>query len=395
VPNTLANFRFTDTDKACLENDWLESVDTLNSIGEPRVIHMDGPCIPRIENRRDLLEAEKLLFPSNPDTYNWVRTICRNKDMFVDVALCLRWNDGDRFPPTIFIPLYVCQSPHDIHCLVGTIRKPRVPDFDMMDPHAQPDPDVFLTMYEFQDYFVGPQAIGSDADAELFVLESIFFTGDGVAIPIAPTGFERFVSGMLKPKNKNARSGSIPQLKQSVIDKLLEEYPWLKESDFSAKVDAAYRKGGGGGGGGGGHDPDKFMSLDDLDDIGREVLLDAMAELEAKRDELEDVTDNYEHFYYRVLGGKWTKAFKGVSSDSICAASRAHAVFWCDLYGLKPTKTYTFNTYGEFDCTMLAKEWVRRHEFFFLMFLADETWVNFQYSDADKASYEEPVEFAD
>jgi hypothetical protein len=65
------------------------------------------------------------------------------------------------------------------------------------------------------------------------------------------------------------------------------------------------------------------------------------------------------------------------------------------LYGMPKTKTYTFNKYGEFDCTMLAKEWVRRSEFVFLMFLADETWVNFQYSDADKASYEEPVEFAD
>ena len=325
VPNTIDNFRFTDADKACLEHDWLESGNTLNSSGELCVSHMDGPCVPRIENRRDLLEAEKLLFPSNPDTPNWVRTICRNKDMFVDVALCLRWNDGDRFPPTIFIPLYVCQSPHDIHCLVCTIRKSRVPDFDMMDPHAQPDPDVFLTMYEFQDYFVGPQAIGSDADAELFVLDNIFFTGGGVATPLAPTGFERFVSGREKPKNKNARSGSTPQLKQSVIDKLLEEYPWLKESDFSAKVDAAYRKGGGGGGGG--HDPDEFMSLDDLDDISEEVLLDAMSELEAKRDELEDGTDDYLHFYYRVLGGKWTKAFKGVSSDGICATARAHAEF--------------------------------------------------------------------
>ena len=115
MPNTLANFRFIDAEKACLEKDWLESEHTLNSIGELCVIRMDGPCIPRIENRRDLLEAEKLLFPSNPDTPNWVRTICRNKDMFVDVALCLRWNDGDLFPPMIFIPLYVCQSPHDIH----------------------------------------------------------------------------------------------------------------------------------------------------------------------------------------------------------------------------------------------------------------------------------------
>jgi hypothetical protein len=191
----------------------------------------------------------------------------------------------------------------------------------------------------------------------LFVLQDIVFTGSWITCPIAPTPFERFVSGRWKPSTITSNAHSAPQLKQSVIDKLLEEYPWLKASDFATAVDAAYRKSTGGDGGG--HGSGAGKSLLELEDISEKVLLEALDELDAKREEFEDDTEEQLHFYVRVLGSRWTKAFKGVSADCVCASARAHCRFWCDLYGMQQSESYAFSEYGEHDSMMLANERLR------------------------------------
>jgi hypothetical protein len=309
----------------------------------------------------------------------------------LDIALCL-CDDDELFPSRIFVPLYISQGTHFIHCLVANQRTFRVPDFDMLEPHVQPDADAFLRLYEFQDHFVGHTAIGSDADANLFVLQEVLFTGDGVVCPIAPTPFAMYVSGRPTPVAQTRSAKPIPQLKQTVIDKLLEEYPWLRENDLKPAVDRACGRAGASGDG---HGSGAGKSLLDCgEDMTEEVLLAAMDELEAARDEHEDCTAEYDHFYFKILGGKWTMAHKGVAADSAGAFARAHVRFWCDLYMLPKSKSYAFKKYGEPECVILAKEFVRRCTFFFMIYLdADDDDVRFQYSDSDKVSYVESIEF--
>ena len=91
--------------------------------------------------------------------------------------------------------------------------------------------------------------------------------------------------------------------------------------------------------------------------------LKQIREMHDDGDEIEEVTDR--HFYWRILGGKWTAKHKSVAADCANQFARQHARQWCSLFSWPVQKGFAFNMYGQFESVQLAKAWTRKANFLF------------------------------
>lgn len=126
---------------------------------------------------------------------------------------------------------------------------------------------------------------------------------------------------------------------------------------------------------------------------------EAVRALVERRAELhEDEEPWREHFVWKLRGGAWTGAHKGIAFDCYAAyvvkGSRAEEFVQC--YGsLQRSASWSIRLYGEEQCLVMAKAWIHRMYHFFILWLeghADET-MKFSASDVD--SYREPTVFAE
>ena len=100
------------------------------------------------------------------------------------------------------------------------------------------------------------------------------------------------------------------------------------------------------------------------------------------------------HFYWRVLGGRWTNKHKHVAVDAATMFARAHARQWCDLYNWSCQNGFALNMYGQDASVQLAKAWTRKAIFCQLWFEAGAS-EHFQYSKDQPESYVESLPFLD
>ena len=114
-------------------------------------------------------------------------------------------------------------------------------------------------------------------------------------------------------------------------------------------------------------------------------------------DELNDDHEEYEHFYTKPLGGRWTSVNKGVAADRYLGTARSgFPKQWCAFFKFPSQKSFAFNRYGRPESAYLAREYCRRGEYFFMLYL--ELGVPLQdcrYSVADLQSYDEGLEWLD
>ena len=174
--------------------------------------------------------------------------------------------------------------------------------------------------------------------------------------------------------------------------RLLEEFPFLDESDIPVRKPRAFgravRKAAGE------KDPeeiddslgsesepeaDEDWAEDDMERFAEE-LADIRAELAGDADET--------YFSIHVLGGKWTKAKKGVVADGCGGfARKGIATKWCTKYGFKKQAAQMFTRYGRENARLIALEYCTRGHFFFGLKLASDMGDAFQYTQADIDSY--------
>ena len=94
-----------------------------------------------------------------------------------------------------------------------------------------------------------------------------------------------------------------------------------------------------------------------------------------------------------MLGGRWTDTFVGAIADRILVHASGGVVRrWCARYGLKASRSYSFNAYGRVGCAILASAWSHRIQFFFEIY-DDAEDSNYGYSETDIGAYFEQLEF--
>ena len=212
------------------------------------------------------------------------------------------------------------------------------------------------------------------------------------------------------------------RINKTAMEALLEAYPWLDAADLEFE-----RLVGSGSSGGaaarrppappplpppaddpddgvvGGSDEDEFGGpasppVEDEADGGDPMEEDeglAAEELAGLRDEYEWNDHAALYFYSRLLGGRWTLEHAGEAADGACGFARSGPPkTWCGKYGWATSRKFLFSRYGKEGATTLAREWARRAEYFYRLYLASGD-VGFKYSQEHVDRYVDSPVFLD
>ena len=116
-------------------------------------------------------------------------------------------------------------------------------------------------------------------------------------------------------------------------------------------------------------------------------------ELELLKDEWRNKDHDDLDFHTRLLCGKWTKKHKGKLADACAYLARGKFVKeWCSYYGFPRSRAFYFSKYGTEEAHILADALVRRAQYFYDIYMAQEDdWYVF--TPEDISGYEDTLEF--
>jgi hypothetical protein len=216
--------------------------------------------------------------------------------------------------------------------------------------------------------------------------------------------FTRYHPPVSKAKQVTGRARKA-QIPSDVRERLLADNPWLTEDDFGKARPTKKRRPTGP------RSPRRAATSSESEEAPRvhvalkavkvvEVdVADVRAELEALRHEDAwepegvDVDEEELQFYVHIRGGKWTKENKGVVADGVAAyARKGCATDWCQVYKFPRQVSFMYNKFGRDVANSLAREYVRRAQFFFVQWYSgvDDMLV---YQPHHLAAYEEGLEW--
>ena len=103
------------------------------------------------------------------------------------------------------------------------------------------------------------------------------------------------------------------------------------------------------------------------DDEDTQVDPATMEELQKFREEWLAAEDcRYGDFQVSILGGYWTKLYKGVFADAFTGKARGDvAVAFCEARGMRKSARYEINAYGEEYAAIFARAWCSKMQFLF------------------------------
>ena len=265
--------------------------------------------------------------------------------------------------------------------------------------------------------------VGFSEQANLGIICGARFHGDVLVTAHEAIPFEVFATtlpqrGAASRSNSSAGVLRGPPLRESARRSFLDMYPWMDADDLSSaraapararqpprphegercdSADSASQSGS---------ESDGASEADDIggaapaaggvdgapDPLDDEDPMDVAAAVAAERAEFDWDDGEFKSFYKIVRGGGHTFGEKGVLTDCVAGYARAWAKDWAKKYGWGTMKSYSFNLYGRYQADELAKEWVRRSEYFYLLFEGAQDEA-FEYTQADIDAYGERLEF--
>jgi hypothetical protein len=264
-------------------------------------------------------------------------------------------------------------------------------------------------------------------DDELVVFRNCYFHDKRVRTNSPPLDWEVCTRFQEAPTRAGAqdRSGatSIPK---DVKKRLMQEYPWLRDSDFrSMRGDVPLRPCDAaavpdGSVEGGLHDPEDDPNVDPKDKLAPDVIDELVepyvadevdfaiedepapddevdAELARIREDFSEEMPIYTYFYKKVLGGRWTSTHLGVVADA-CGGypRRGLPDNWCIEFKFPRSMRFNFAKYSDEGSDALAKEFCMRGDHFFRIWLENVGGgVPFRYTADALNSYEDNLEFLD
>lgn len=390
-PLRLTSCRWTQAQIAELKaafdgNDWPSSrVDDLRAAAL-------RPVAPPDQHTQDLLDSMEVDSDDGPvDHLPWLSFVCQQRDFFKSTIL--RFLVGDEWVCFKFI--FAMQSPRLV-CLL------RVFPGDIA--HSYIDPSNFdqlaledwphMWQFDHLDFvFSDEGALAKESVVE--VVSDVIsrggqqFVSDGEWLSLS------VVQSMLTTAATPSTAAEQAPRKTSIRKEVdLEAIPWALDLLGAAAWPGPpkdLKKTASSGGG----------ATSDEDEASECVVdpMQVMDELMQRRFALADNGKDHEaHFRWQLRGGAWTAAHKGISFDAFSAGpilKGGLAERFCLEWGVTRSASYSIALYGEQTAHTLAKAWVHKHEWFYMMFVAHEDEEAWGFTDQVMEEYEEPAALAE
>lgn len=328
----------------------------------------------------------------------WLRALCRHRDHCQGTAVGLQ-ADGQEW----WMFLFGKQKPFQ-----GTFLQLRRVD-PVMDLRAGAH-DVGSLPVHYRQYQYWPPVIcfdsgvpfPTDSDFDIYWKPGLMFEQGGVSSVHAPVFLERML-GTLQPHGlaekdsapvgKSAKTKQKPATPASKAE-LLQANPWLSDSDLERPPAAARKRrtssrsparqsvgrhkaapGDGPASGEAGQERSAGQASV------------AFAELREVRSQLH-WSEDHTHFYTRIMGGAFTKKKTGEAADGCSGFPRGgKPTRWCDLYAFPKKRSFMFGKWGRAAATQMAREYCRRGEYFYNLFLNAGENEEFKYTASHVEAY--------
>ena len=325
-----------------------------------------APEVPAVEAQERLLAIDvgpEVIEQAVPP---WCRDVCRLRDHFQGCALVFT-EDGavtayafmfafQRPFAAAFMPLTrVCEAlPHVAVNGLGAITE------------ACSAKNDYEFSFEWGRYILEHEMVRHDASSAAVLTQLYFNNANHVCSHADLIPLSEFVAGFPKASEPSKRHGNDEKVTSPAPEAdLLQKHPWLNrfaEAELQAIEEASersveevvvpiYR---------GGPRP-MTLSKVEVDEV--------LDEMSTKRRDWElTFTNPGEHFKTTLLGGSWTKQYRGM----VCERTRAFAVgkdveAFCARYSMPSNMSFTFAKYGESLAGALAVYYCRRLQHFYDM----------------------------
>ena len=380
VSNHMDNFRFSPADIDSVT----ERFRRLNDVSA-NVVALEGgsfseasPSEPSLEQQAVFIGKENEQLAAATAVPLWGKYVAQNRDAFFGVALGAVAAIGDPLPNTFYLFLEgnqkTCNS-----TFVVLRRQPRtLPDLGVLPrgasfqlPHEERFEYLPLEMKVVRE-------VPFKEDEHLIVLRAMRFHDRQIRTSRRPESFDEFIAPYRPSLGRDEpREAAVPPSRIGASDRerLLVEFPWLREEDFKRMRQPTLRRVGGGGEGGveavgDGLELDAEASgssdaEDEELDLPSDVEEDVDAEISALR-EKHAIADFDEMWYYpRILCGKWTKLHCDVAANGVVGLARGLVIKeWADEFGFRKQLACYYKKFGEYNAHLLVDEFCRRGNHF-------------------------------
>ena len=258
------------------------------------------------------------------------------------------------------------------------------------DP-ASPLRETFRFKVNFADF-----ATGADVDIpelpNMFVIPGVHYIGGLYATAHSMSKrFVEFVAEDPEP-TRQLRSEGNRSKSDAVLDKLLQDFPWLLDLyDTEAKAKAKRKAKT--------DDPSEdseseSYEVPDVDEEQRERNLQAIDEARARLDA--SGRRYWDDFKIDILGGADLFERTGRPFDFICSSFRGLlAQDFCKRRGTGQTFRADHDVYGEHCCQVLCRAWCHRLQYYYELEKSAPAGHALVFIAAHHAAYIEPTEFQD
>ena len=343
----------------------------------------------------------------------WCYFISRNRDTYRGCAIGLE-PDGDIF----WLLLYAKQNPH-LTTFMQLRRRPTV-----LDLTNDEDPDH--EERRVYDYLRPEPIVRSQAtapiphqDCELFVRRDLRFKRETVVSPHRAETWESIAAFLEQNAGEEDAHPKTerPRVKKEGREQWLEDNPWLSDDEVPGgkrKIvptrppgprKRRHRRGpcdSSADSSGDTSEPDPPIPIEDgpaVPEAPKPLPPPLEDDPPNPHEELAKIReeccwDEGIAFYTRVDGGEWTMLHKGKAADQICGYARDAVKPWCILYEFPRQKSFAFGLYGRPAATELAREYCRRGDYFYSLYLNAEE-DEFAFTAAHVAAYPESPAFID
>jgi hypothetical protein len=364
----------------------------------------------------DIIEDAVDALPSKPQTPipSWCRYVAAFRERFLDTAIAKK----DDPSGVCWLFLNAKKSPYD-GTFLSLRPRPRVLLHESDEPMAPFTGSLDHVEFDFlpPTVLTERQLPFADSD-ELVIYHCIRMQGNYASASQAAEPLLHFL-GTLPPICESARASTKRKRTSSTHAekvKLLELYPWLSMADLGrAGVRRKKKKllGASTVGAESSDSEDKPPALDPVTDVVElpaapipdvlELAIEPVddedhgdddPDLHALRALWTEENQDEMNFYTRILGGDWLMETRGLAADRIGGYARTEAKPWCALYKWPKEKSAAFARHGMDESKCLIREWCRRSEFFFNLYV-EAADTEFEYTAAHCASYPESVDFVE
>ena len=353
----------------------------------------DAPSMPSLEHQAMFLDIERRLHFPKLERPWWAKVICQFRDSFKNAAIFAS-NDGNTArPPVVYLLTLAKQQPFIAVFLELKLRRRALPSMHSGD--CQLRQSIPLNRRTFTPLAYRDAAdIPFTLDDDLFVLHDARFEEDYVVTCHRPVPFEEFVAplGRVSDVKDSKKKEKKLRLPQDVIQRLREDFPWLRDEDLKdlchrqrdrkpgGKISVAAEMK---------HGPGEANSSES-DAVDEDEVKKDLSELKAMA---KDASTENDGFYVRPLGGTWTKKHCHVSGNAVGGFAKGGMPKddFCSESGWPKQMAFYFKKYGVFEAFALAREFCRRSNLFYAL------WASggdaFKFTDEHCARYLPSGEF--